>query len=69
MSVKLTSALPPKADMCGATAYVRFVPEADMRRPLTERTSPARSRRAPLVQLVSYANGISALVLEMFVLS
>ena len=24
------SALPPKADMCGATRYVRFVPTADM---------------------------------------
>ena len=24
------SALPPKADMCGATRYVRFVPIADM---------------------------------------
>ena len=25
------SALPPKADMCGATMDVRFVPEADIR--------------------------------------
>ena len=25
------SALPPKADMCGAQANVRFVPEADIR--------------------------------------
>jgi hypothetical protein len=24
------SALPPKADMCGATWYVRFVPKADI---------------------------------------
>jgi hypothetical protein len=24
------SALPPKADMCSATRYVRFVPEADI---------------------------------------
>ena len=24
------SALPPKADMCSATRYVRFVPIADM---------------------------------------
>jgi hypothetical protein len=24
------SALPPKADMCGATQYVRFVPIADI---------------------------------------
>ena len=27
---KAMSALPPKADMCGATRYVRFVPIADM---------------------------------------
>ena len=26
------SALPPKADMCGALAYVRFVPIADINR-------------------------------------
>jgi hypothetical protein len=26
------SALPPKADMCGALAHVRFVPEADIHR-------------------------------------
>ena len=26
------SALTPKADMCGATRYVRFVPEADIAR-------------------------------------
>ena len=28
---KLMSALPPKADMCGAVADVRFGPEADIR--------------------------------------
>ena len=39
-------------------------------RPLTERRpSPARIRCAPSVQLVSYANGISALVFEMLILS
>ena len=27
---KVMSALPPKADMCGATSDVRFVPEADI---------------------------------------
>ena len=27
---KSMSALPPKADMCGALAHVRFVPIADM---------------------------------------
>ena len=31
------SALPPKADMCGATAHVRFVPIADkIKKPPTE---------------------------------
>ena len=29
---KAMSALPPKADMCSALAYVRFVPIADMNR-------------------------------------
>ena len=28
---KVMSALPPKADMCSATRYVRFVPKADIR--------------------------------------
>ena len=27
---KVMSALPSKADMCGATRYVRFVPKADI---------------------------------------
>jgi hypothetical protein len=27
---KVMSALPPKADMCGATAHVCYGPEADM---------------------------------------
>ena len=27
---KVMSALPPKADMCGATRHVRFVPIADI---------------------------------------
>ena len=27
---RVMSALPPKADMCGAVAHVRFVPEADI---------------------------------------
>jgi hypothetical protein len=30
-SQKVMSALPPKADMCGATAYVCFRPKADIR--------------------------------------
>ena len=29
----MMSALPPKADMCGATRDVRFVPKADIRSP------------------------------------
>jgi hypothetical protein len=34
---KFMSALPPKADMCGATAYVCFGPKADMFQRETER--------------------------------
>ena len=30
MTVRVMSALPPKADMCGATRDVRFGPKADM---------------------------------------
>jgi hypothetical protein len=30
------SALTPKADMCGATRNVRFGPQADIPRPLTD---------------------------------
>jgi len=47
-------------------------PEADMAVRLSftgRRCSPARVCCVPLVQLVSYANGISALVLETLVLS
>ena len=29
---KVMSALPPRADICGATAHVRFVPIADIAR-------------------------------------
>ena len=36
------SALPPKADMCGATRYVRFVPKAD--RPFCRNCSIVRYR-------------------------
>ena len=32
------SALPPKADMCSALAYVRFVPKADI--PVMSMSSP-----------------------------
>jgi hypothetical protein len=28
---RMMSALPPKADMCGALAHVRFVPKADIK--------------------------------------
>ena len=31
VSQEAMSALPPKADMCSAQAYVRFVPIADIR--------------------------------------
>ena len=38
---KVMSALPPKADMCGATRDVRFVPKADM--PIYSIISSARA--------------------------
>jgi hypothetical protein len=37
------SALPPKADMCGATKYVRFGPKADIRFLLTKARSRSRN--------------------------
>jgi hypothetical protein len=42
---QVMSALPPKADMCSALAYVRFVPIADIRSVWTYRTDcgPIRS--------------------------
>ena len=40
---KVMSALPPKADMCGALAHVRFVPIADIGRAIR---SPRRQRLA-----------------------
>ena len=37
----MMSALPPKADMCGATKDVRFVPKADIRSgPYKKKVSP-----------------------------
>ena len=36
---KAMSALPPKADMCSALAYVRFVPIADIDRSITSTVS------------------------------
>ena len=36
----LMSALPPKADMCGATRHVRLVPKADIPRPYCLRGQP-----------------------------
>ena len=41
---KLMSALTPKADMCGATAHVRFVPIADIQGPpgTQRKLQPAR---------------------------
>ena len=42
---RVVSALPPKADICGATANVRFVPTADIIRSVQKR---AYRRRGPL---------------------
>ena len=33
---KVMSAIPPKADICSAKAYVRFVPKADIAPPLLD---------------------------------
>jgi hypothetical protein len=38
------SALPPKADMCGALGDVRFVPEADMHKGKAEASQKQRTR-------------------------
>ena len=45
---KVMSALPPKADMCGALGDVRFVPEADIGTWLTHRIHVRRTSRCPL---------------------
>ena len=48
---KVMSALPPKADMCGATTDVRFVPIADMTKFYSITTSAvASSASAHLVR-------------------
>ena len=41
---KSMSALTPKADMCGATAHVRFVPKADIAFATKIRTVPIRQK-------------------------
>ena len=40
---KVMSALPPKADMCSATRYVRFVPIADITNLFDHLTSEAKN--------------------------
>ena len=42
---KVMSALPPKADMCSATRYVRFVPIADI---CTTRGSTVSGAKFPM---------------------
>ena len=46
---KIMSALPPKADMCGATRDVRFVPKADIRRGYSSMRLSARSKKSRLI--------------------
>ena len=41
---KAMSALPPKADMCSAAAYVRFVPIADIRHSFDHLVGAAKER-------------------------
>ena len=50
------SALPPKADMCGATRHVRFVPEADMHRRKSRGFSKAKNPAAWAGFLLSCVN-------------
>ena len=45
------SALPPKADMCSATRYVRLVPIADIVTTLYSITSPALTHTALILQV------------------
>jgi hypothetical protein len=40
---KVMSAIPPKADMCGALAHVRFVPIAD----ISQISAPMKIERPP----------------------
>ena len=42
---KVMSALPPKADMCSATRYVRFVPIADIARVIRSLRRHARVQK------------------------
>ena len=44
----LRSALPPKADMCGALAHVRFVPEADIHRTSCASVALASAFKLPM---------------------
>jgi hypothetical protein len=46
---KIMSALPPKADMCGATRDVRFVPKADIRCGYSSMRLSARSKKSRLI--------------------
>jgi hypothetical protein len=54
------SALPPKADMCGATRDVRFVPKADIQL-IHSMTSSARASVRPNVSLVRIGDEVPAL--------
>ena len=62
---KVMSALPPKADMCGATRDVCFVPKADMLTspysevmifPTVKPTKPPTRAKAHTSQIISYLN-------------
>ena len=53
-------AIPPEADMCSATRYVRFVPKADV--------SPTKNQKAPakMVRLShSSATNVRSVLLEL----
>jgi hypothetical protein len=46
------SALPPKADMCGATAYVCFGPQADITPAMAARVTPKLWEMSDMVKVL-----------------
>ena len=49
---KVMSALPPKADMCSATRYVRFVPIADIQEDILRKQKDRLAAVSPTFKLV-----------------
>ena len=58
--LSVMSALPPKADMCGALRYVRLVPLADMTRSAEKsKGEPYRQSSAHLVDVYTVCDGVT----------